>query len=86
MQPEAYPNDWPTAIALPTTATGAYGLGLQAGRRREDPVSLCYAYIVAARQANDDFLYAELITSFHTGWLQGSRKWFDAGDFPDEFA
>ena len=62
---------------VPATCLEAYCLGLDAGRRREDPALTSFAAIVVWRRSRDDFAVAEFITCFHLGWTTGSSSWFD---------
>jgi hypothetical protein len=64
-------------VEVPTTSLEAYRLGLDVGRRREDPALTTFAALVSWRDGRDDFTLAELITSFHTGWFTASSRWFD---------
>jgi hypothetical protein len=68
----------PSVNIIPTTPYQAYCIGLDVGRRREDPVFTCFAALTNwGGRGRDDLALAELITSFHTGWHTGSSEWFD---------
>jgi hypothetical protein len=68
---------YPSACPVLVTGLDAYRIGLDAGRRREDPVHTTYAALTSWRVARGEFAACELIAQFYCGWFSGSSTWFD---------
>jgi hypothetical protein len=76
------PVSWPSVEPIPSSAYQAYCVGLAVGRRREDPVYVCFAALTSwgGGRGRDDLALAELISQLYCGWFEGSSEWFDKFD------